>query len=570
MMNKIIMNRIACIIIGCALWPSSSDVHAIKRQLTRDSNRASGILNSKETKESAAVEQYLEDISIDFKAKRQSVINLVTRAKRYLENNSLDESCRAFTHTKEFVDGELYIFMFDMEGVCFAHAEKDLLWRNMKNFRSEFGRLIIDDIIKLAQAGGGWTSYQWNKATQTAWIQKVVKDGKMYVMGAGYYSHAKEESVINIVKAAVALFDVVKTRGQASAEAFSDFSYPLGKFVIGDLYLYALDFKGTLMAQGDRPQLIGTNVWKAQDANGKFVNQEIINKLRESNDGVWVSYISKRALKYAYAEKVQDAKGNFYAIVCGYYPDTTRNTAKELVRKGYAYMKKQGKTVAASEFTDKMNENFRYGDLYLVVHNMDGLCIAHGGNPEVVGQNQYNEQDEDGRYYVRSMIETARNKGSGWETFKKNKSFEAVYFEKVDLGVNTFVISCGLYPISKQETTSLLVQTAKSFLETHERKEAFAAFVKKNGRFENGDLSIFVFDATGLCYAYGEDYNLIWSNLLNIKDDKGFKFVEAFITSTMRGATKIKYTLNKRTKIAHLDTLVKDNKRYIVGSSFYL
>jgi len=324
------------------------------------------------------------------------------------------------------------------------------------------------------------------------------------------------------------------------------------------------------MAQGDRPQLIGTNAWLARDAKGKLVNQEIINKLKETDNGVWVSYISKRALKHAYAEKVQDAQGNFYAIVCGYYPDTTRNTAKELVRKGYAYMKKHGKTLSVNEFTDKMNENFRYGDLFLVVHDMQGVCIAHGGNPELVGQSQDDERDEDGHYYVRSMIASAQKNGSGWETFKKNKSFETVYFERVNLGVESFVISCGLYPISKQENTSLLVQTAKSFLETHPRKQALAEFVKKNGKFINGDLSIFVFDTKGLCYAYGDNYNLIWRNLFSIKDDNGFPFVQNFITSTMQGATKVSYTLNGRTKVAHLDTLIKNEKRYIIGSSFYM
>ncbi len=569
MMNKKAMNTVVFILIGCALW-HSSEAHALRRQTKKVTTKTQVEAGVPIPDASTAVAPDLENITIDVKAKRQSVINLVERAKQYLDNNSLDEACRAFTHTKNFVDGELYIFLFDTEGVCFAHAEKDLLWDNMKNYRSEFGRLIIADIIALAQAGGGWMNFQWNRATQTAWIQKVVKDGKTYAMGAGYYSHAKEEAVVNIVKAAVALFDMVKTRGQVSVEAFSDFSYPLGKFIVGDLYLYALDFKGTLMAQGDRPQLIGTNAWKAKDAKGKFVNQEIINKLKETNNGIWVSYTSKRALKHAYAEKVQDAQGNFYAIVCGYYPDTTRNTAKELVRKGYAYMKKHGRTLAAEDFTDKMDENFRYGDLYLVVHDMQGVCIAHGGNPELVGQNQMDERDEDGRYYIRSMIASAKNKGSGWETFKKNRSFETVYFEKVDLGVDSYVISCGLYPISKQETTSLLVQTAKGFLDAHERKEAFAEFVKKNGRFVNGDLEVFVFDATGLCYAYGDDYNLIWRNLVNIKDDNGFKFVEAFITATMQGATKVSFKLNGRTKIAHLDTISKDNKRYIVGSSFYL
>lgn len=568
-MNKKLMNIVVLVFGGCALW-HATEVDAIKRKSNKDENKSQVDSNENKTNMPDEAEPNLENIKVDVEAKRRSAMQLVERAKKYIAAHSLDEACRVFMHTKEFIDGELSIFLFDVGGVCFAHAEQDLLWKNMKDFRSEFGRFIIKDIIELAKAGGGWANYQWRRATQTAWIQKVVKDGKVYAIGAGYYSHSKEETVVNIVKSAVKLFNDVKKRKQTAVEAFSDFSYPLGKFVLGDLYLYALDFKGTLMAQGDRPQLIGTNVWNIKDKKGKLVNQEIVNKLKATNNGIWVSYISKRALKHAYAEKVQDAQGNFYAIVCGYYPDTTRHTAKELVRKGYAFMKLQGKTIAVEEFTEKMNEDFRYGDLFLVAYDMTGLCIAHGGNPELVGKNQYDDKDEDGRHYVRSMITTAKNNGSGWETFKKNKLFETAYFEKVDLGVESFVIASGFYPISKQENTALLVETAKSFLETHPRKQAFAEFVKKDGRFIDGDLSVFVFDGTGLCYAYGDEHSLIWANLLNAKDDNGFSFVQAFITSTMHGATKIRYKLNGRNKIAHLETVVKNEKRYIIGSSFYL
>jgi len=206
-MNKKLMNIVTSIFVCCALW-CSLDTYTIRRKTTTVTTVKKIMVDE--------VEPNLEGVSIDLKAKRQSVIRLVERAKKYLATHSLDESCMAFTHTKQFVDGESSIFLFDIEGVCFAHPEKDLLWKNMKNFRSEFGRLIIADIIELAKVGGGWTNYQWRKATQTAWIQKVVKDGRIYVMGAGYYSHSKEESVVNIVKAAVALFNVVKTRGQVS------------------------------------------------------------------------------------------------------------------------------------------------------------------------------------------------------------------------------------------------------------------------------------------------------------------------------------------------------------------
>ncbi len=63
----------------------------------------------------------------------------------------------------------------------------------------------------------------------------------------------------------------------------------------GDLYLYALDFDGNIMAQGERPGLIGQNSLNYQDSEGRFTNKEIIQKLRDAKEGVWVEYKSKRA-----------------------------------------------------------------------------------------------------------------------------------------------------------------------------------------------------------------------------------------------------------------------------------
>ena len=64
------------------------------------------------------------------------------------------------------------------------------------------------------------------------------------------------------------------------------------------------------------------------------VNQEIIAKLKESQEGIWLEYRSKNARKMAYAEKVADNKGNNYFIACGYYPDVDRNQVINLVRQG--------------------------------------------------------------------------------------------------------------------------------------------------------------------------------------------------------------------------------------------
>ena len=99
-----------------------------------------------------------------------------------------------------------------------------------------------------------------------------------------------------------------------------------------------------------------------------------------------------------------------------------------MVRRGYQLMKSSGVSVAAKEFMDKDTNAYRLGDLYLFVYDLKGKCIAHGGNSSFVGQNQFDEKDQDGRYIVREMIDQAKI-ANGWVDFKLKNSFEAAYVE---------------------------------------------------------------------------------------------------------------------------------------------
>jgi len=45
-----------------------------------------------------------------------------------------------------------------------------------------------------------------------SWTQ-IEKDGKAYVLGAGYYSHSKRNMVVNLVRGAVAHFNTVIKNG---------------------------------------------------------------------------------------------------------------------------------------------------------------------------------------------------------------------------------------------------------------------------------------------------------------------------------------------------------------------
>ena len=325
-----------------------------------------------------------------------------------------------------------------------------------------------------------------------------------------------------------------------------------------------------MMAQGDRPGLIGTNSWDYQDATGKFTNQEIISKLQETPDteGIWIEYISKGAQKRAYAEEVIDAKGNHYFIACGYYPAAGRDATVNLVKRGYQFMKGHGKTAAAQEFSDIREQKFLFGDLHLFVYDEKGVCIAHGGNPELIGKNYFNEQDEDGRYYIQELIKKAQA-GGGWVDFKLKNSFQSIYVERVELGLENFIIGSGVYPISKQETVLLLAKSGAGFLRTHDDGESFREFIKKDGRFLRGDLGIFVVDTSGICYAWEDTHDLIWKNMMGEKDDTKKPYIKTFINTVRFGAGKVSYNINGRPRIAYVEKIEKGEKTYVIGSAYY-
>lgn len=546
-----------------------------------DNTSADTITNVLEQEEQSAEQLPDEEVSHDVSLqeplqdefneplKRKTAEALVNKAITYIKSHSLIDACNKLTHTKEFMQGELYIFLIDYSGTIYAHGQNvDLLWSNLYELKDRFGNYIMQGVIKKAQQGGGWINYEWKNATKTSYVKPVVKDGKSFAIAAGYYSHSKADAVRNLVTGAANFFDQIVREGLQVEDAFSNLSYPLGKFVFGDLYLYALDFKGNHVAHGDRPGLIGTNGIDYQDSAGKYVNKEIIKQLTNA-DETWVTYMSRKALKKAYARKITDKQGNTYFIACGYYPEVNRASVIDLVKRGYQYMKINGKGRAVDTFSDKKSNEFRYGDLYLVVFDSKGRVVANGNNPDLIGQNLYNAQDDDGRYYVREILKKAAE-GNTWINIKSKNAYMAAYYEKIDLGVDQFFIGSGLYPVSKNETMILSVKSAAAFLKINDPKVAFNEFVTKDSKFIRGDLSIYAFDTSGICYAYGDDHNLIWRNLIAVTDDEGKPFIRNMIETAVQGAAVIRNFINKATKISYVEPVEKDGKVYIIGSSFYL
>lgn len=128
----------------------------------------------------------------------------------------------------------------------------------------------------------------------------------------------------------------------------------------------------------------------------------------------------------------------------------TKAEAMAMVEKAAAWAKEQGKEKTLAEITRAGSEKkgeFIDRDLYLFAYDFNGVVLAHGANPKLIGKNLMEMQDADGKFMVKGMVETAK-KGSGWYAYKwsnpitKKTEEKIAYVVKID---DRFWIGCGVY-----------------------------------------------------------------------------------------------------------------------------
>jgi cytochrome c len=84
-----------------------------------------------------------------------------------------------------------------------------------------------------------------------------------------------------------------------------------------------------------------------------------------------------------------------------------------VVKKAVDFYKANGKDKALVEF-NKKDGLFAKGEDYVDVHDLNGVCLAHPVSPAKVGLNRLDQSDSAGKFYVRELVEAAKQKPSGW------------------------------------------------------------------------------------------------------------------------------------------------------------
>lgn len=123
----------------------------------------------------------------------------------------------------------------------------------------------------------------------------------------------------------------------------------------------------------------------------------------------------------------------------------TPEEAKAMNQKAVE-LAKQDQKKAFQAFSDP-NGPFQVKDLYVFCMDMNGVMLAHGKKPELVGKNLF-EFNKYGDLLFQDMIKVAKEKGSGWVDYKwphpqtKKVQEKTSYIEKVN---DRFFCGVGAY-----------------------------------------------------------------------------------------------------------------------------
>ena len=119
------------------------------------------------------------------------------------------------------------------------------------------------------------------------------------------YRRSQEEAKAWVQKA-LAFY---KKAGKAIAMA--EFTNPKGPFIEGDMYVFVLNLKGTMLAHGVNEKYIGQDFIDVKDSDGRSFIREIVEVGNTKGSGFvdykWYNPVTKEDLvKHVYFEKIDD------------------------------------------------------------------------------------------------------------------------------------------------------------------------------------------------------------------------------------------------------------------------
>jgi signal transduction histidine kinase len=355
-------------------------------------------------------------------------------------------------------------------------------------------------------------------------------------------------------------YEYAQVHGQEAA--LREFNNQTGRFVEGELYIFAYDLEGNTLALPFQPDLIGKNRWNATDANGTAFIQELIRTAQSDGGFVWYQYLdpsdnctSKPKLSYVMlvdqdwliGSGIYEPDEDDPIVSVGADPQV-REDLKSFVAEAIEYAGEYGKDAAIAEFNDQ-NGTFVRGNLYIYAFDYQGNTLALPHQPQLVGKDLSGLQDPFGVNYTRIEIFLAQQ-GGGFIYYHypnpaRNMTVEPKmsYIAPVD---ETWWLGAGIYLQDVQQAITpsdlaAFVQNASEYAAAVGEEAALAEFQQKDGQFSHGDVYIYAYDSNGTLLAHPYQADLVGTNRSNWTDVRGLPFVQVSEYTASNGGGFIAY-----------------------------
>jgi len=225
------------------------------------------------------------------------VMAFVDEAQAYVNNNGVQKALDEFNNPSgSFVRGDLYIFAYDFNGTCIAHPINPKLV-GQTGLLDINGVDVVGRELALAKRGSGTMyivfpnpAHDSKEELKQLYIENV--NDSLYI-GSGLYlsniSASFDQEVRDELVAYVneALQFAQENGKEKALEAFNDLE---GNFTRNGHYIFAYDYDGQNLALPYQPELIGTNRIDAQDPNGVYFIQQVIDVARMGNGSLYYIY----------------------------------------------------------------------------------------------------------------------------------------------------------------------------------------------------------------------------------------------------------------------------------------
>jgi hypothetical protein len=316
---------------------------------------------------------------------------------------------------------------------------------------------IVHDILDNERGNVSYIFFNtaWSEYTQTNAIWEtiipgdgmkwrlVLTDNTVQNTGEKELSMTAEELKAFVENAYTYVYSVGKER------ALAEFNDPNGQFVDGELYIFAYDMNGTVLALPYQLSVVGLNRWYLEDTSGVKIGQRIIARAEQGGGYVFYLYPNPadnytKELKLTYVMAVNDE----WCIAAGVYmqnssiAETLSDDWKErenLIRqvRNMEYLSKLEGEASVIEMIRDPNSEMQIEGLYPFAITDNGTMLADSMNHALEGTNQLGLKNSYGMSVMREAISLAKAGGGMmynlvWDPTTMQENHVLIYIEPAE------------------------------------------------------------------------------------------------------------------------------------------